>query len=118
MHYWADLVIGPHGAGEANVLFMRPGAIMLEIYPKNFADGNDWLNPCHNYTSNSVGVKHHYVRARTGTMTTSMDVDVDAVLRKLIEIFPYNSTYDGVPMMDASRTSSSVGNRVVKTPEA
>jgi hypothetical protein len=79
MHYWADLVIGPHGAGEANVLFMRPGAIMLEMYPKNFADGNDWLNPCHNYTSNSVGVKHHYVRARTGTMTTSMDVDTRSI---------------------------------------
>jgi hypothetical protein len=34
MHYGADLVIGPHGAGESNALFMRPGAVMLEIYMK------------------------------------------------------------------------------------
>lgn len=95
MHYGADLVVAPHGAGEANVLFMRPGATMLEIYMKTGMMGSqDWLNPCHNHTSNSVGVNHHYVRSRTGSHNTPMEVDIDVVLEKLLEIFPYNSTFN------------------------
>jgi hypothetical protein len=94
MHYGADLVIGPHGAGESNALFMRPGAVMLEIYMKEGMMGSlNWLNPCHNHTSNSVGVKHYYVRSKTGSHGTPMDVDIDVVMEKLLEIFPYNSTY-------------------------
>ena len=34
MHYNADLVIGPHGAGQSNAIFMRSCALMLEIYMK------------------------------------------------------------------------------------
>ena len=107
MHYWADLVIGPHGAGESNALFMRPGAIILEIHPKVFSDNNDWLNPCHNHTSKSVGVKHYYVRSKTGSISTPMDVDVDVVLRKLLEVFPYNSTYNGLRDLDKTGDISS-----------
>ena len=87
MHHGADLVIAPHGAGEANALFMRPGAIMLEIYP---VEAN-WLNPCHNYTSKSVGVKQYYVQSKSGTYATPMTVDIDAVLRHVLEIFPHDS---------------------------
>ena len=95
MHYGADLVIAPHGAGESNALFMRPGAILLEIYMKQGMMGaEDWLNPCHNHTSNSVGVRHYYVRSRTGHHGSPMEVDITVVMEKLLEIFPYNSTYN------------------------
>ncbi|KAL3794593.1 hypothetical protein ACHAWO_005438 [Cyclotella atomus] len=94
MHYGADLVIGPHGAGESNALFMRPGAVMLEIYMKVGMMGPlNWLNPCHNHTSNSVGVKHYYVISKSGDHGTPMEVDIDVVMEKLLEIFPYYSTY-------------------------
>ncbi|KAL3788675.1 hypothetical protein HJC23_001874 [Cyclotella cryptica] len=95
MHYGADLVVAPHGAGQANALFMRPGAKMLEIHMKlGMMGATDWLNPCHNHTSNSVGVEHHYIRSRTGSHDSPMEVDINAVLDKLLEIFPYNSTYN------------------------
>ena len=102
MHYGADLVIGPHGAGESNALFMRPGAILLEIYMKVGMMGptEDWVNPCHNHTSNSVGVKHYYVRSKTGDHGSPMEVDIDLVMEKLLEIFPYNSTYNGMRHLD------------------
>lgn len=68
----------------------------------------DWLNPCHNYTSNSVGVKHYYVRSKTGSHGSPMEVDIDVVMEKLLEIFPYNSTY--VPKLNGTDVTVLGGN--------
>jgi hypothetical protein len=32
------LLIGPHGAGETNMMFMSPGSKIVELYPKGFSD--------------------------------------------------------------------------------
>ncbi|MBR0402567.1 MAG: glycosyltransferase family 61 protein [Lachnospiraceae bacterium] len=36
--YRADIVISPHGANTANVLFMRPGTALIETFPANYVN--------------------------------------------------------------------------------
>ncbi len=53
----AEVVVSPHGAGLTNVLWARPGARLVEIYPAN--DFND----CYARLALSVGMEHRYVTA-------------------------------------------------------
>ncbi len=58
MHHAATLLVGPHGAGLSNVLFMkRHVSAMLELHPKrgNWR-GTDAPNPCHQRTATSAAV--------------------------------------------------------------
>ena len=51
----AELVIGPHGAGLANLAFCRPGTVVLEIASKNF-----WL-PLYSALAKSAKLSHFLV---------------------------------------------------------
>jgi capsular polysaccharide biosynthesis protein len=47
MHYFADVIIGPHGAGLSLTMFARKGVGFIELHPRN---GNvNGVNPnyCH-----------------------------------------------------------------------
>jgi capsular polysaccharide biosynthesis protein len=48
----ADIVVAPHGAGLANVVFCRPGTRVLEIFPPR------WMMPCYAVLATSVGASY------------------------------------------------------------
>lgn len=48
----AAVVVGPHGAGLTNLVFTRPGATVVEVFPEHYANGCYWAlaNVCgHRY---------------------------------------------------------------------
>ena len=52
----ADMVIAPHGAGLANLLFGEPGTAVLELFPDlEYQDPSHWL------TCNLIGHKYSYL---------------------------------------------------------
>ena len=53
----AGLLVGPHGAGLANAIFMPKGSQLLEIAPQGY-----W-NPCFLYMSTTLGLDHTLFRA-------------------------------------------------------
>ncbi|WEK36531.1 MAG: glycosyltransferase family 61 protein [Candidatus Pseudobacter hemicellulosilyticus] len=51
----ADLIIAPHGAGQSNLLFCRPGTKIIEIFPPA------WVNVCYWNMANSLGLDYYYI---------------------------------------------------------
>ena len=81
MHYFADLLIGPHGAGLSNAIFMDTSGAMLEIYMKQGMMGsNDWYNPCHRKTSFAMGIEYEMMRAESGSHGSELTVDTKQVI--------------------------------------
>ena len=75
------LFLGPHGAGMTNVMFMRPGAAVLELRP------DAMRNPCYHYLSDRCDLDFYLLRPK-GTFMSTMDVDVDEVLGLVRKILP------------------------------
>lgn len=87
MHHDADVVVAPHGAGQANAMFMRPGSDMIEIYTKvGMGKTKEWVNPCHRITSEAVGVRYHVVRSRSGSHGSPMEVDIPVVMEAIANV--------------------------------
>jgi capsular polysaccharide biosynthesis protein len=51
----AEIVVAPHGAGLANLMFCHPGARVLEMFAPNY------VNPLYWYLSNHVGLDYAYL---------------------------------------------------------
>jgi capsular polysaccharide biosynthesis protein len=51
----AEVVIAPHGGGLTNLVFCRPGTIVIEIFSPYF------VYPCYWLVSNLVGLNYYYV---------------------------------------------------------
>ena len=56
----ADIVLGPHGANIANMMWMRPGSHVIEI--ASIKNGN----MCYYATAGRVGVQHHLLLHSAG----------------------------------------------------
>ena len=57
LFYDADIVVAPHGAGLANLVFCRPGTKVLEIFSPN------WMPPCYFILAKSAGLHYSYAIA-------------------------------------------------------
>lgn len=72
----ADVIVAPHGAGLANLVFCRPGTKVLEIMPPN------WMSPCYFILAKSAGLRYSYLIANesvnefAGKSAQSRDVAV------------------------------------------
>ena len=54
----ASVVIGPHGAGLADVVFCRPGTVMVELYPAEMLQAD---LPFAHYWSIAADLDLHYI---------------------------------------------------------
>ena len=50
----AAVVIGPHGAGLANILFCQPGAVIVEVQCKGY-----WSRPCFRDMAFKLGLRYY-----------------------------------------------------------
>lgn len=77
----AALFVGPHGAGMTNLIFMPPGAAVLEVRPR------DYKNNCYQHLSDRIGLPYYRVFG-DGGFETPIDVDSAAVVATVERILP------------------------------
>jgi Glycosyltransferase 61 len=73
----ARLVVAPHGAGLTNLLFARPGARVVEIFPENFAKSTYW------WLARRMGLGYTPVFGGPGDYHLRFVVDIERVLRAI-----------------------------------
>ncbi len=78
----ADIVVGAHGSGLANIAFCKPGSILIELFSNTYFDDGPYR------LSQAAGMNYYYVRERVPHATgkpvrTSYAVDPRDVLDTL-----------------------------------
>ena len=86
-----DIVIGPHGANLANVLFMKEGSHVVEIMSVREA------NLCYKGAASSVGVVHHIVPHSAGRDTAhrinvAPELIIQHILRAIQDIVSFRAS--------------------------
>ena len=71
----ADVIVAPHGAALANLVFARPGARLLELFAA------DYVNPCYWAIADAAGVGYRYLVA--GDPDPRAAVPMTGVLRDI-----------------------------------
>ncbi|MEH7502241.1 glycosyltransferase family 61 protein [Neobacillus drentensis] len=88
----ADIIISPHGAGLTNLLFVRQGTKLIELFSPAYVHPIYWL------LSNRVGADYHYVIGEGVRLqkdlyknwpTSGGDEDIRINIRKLIKVLRY-----------------------------
>ena len=75
----ADIIVGTHGSGLANIVFCKPGTILVELFSNSYYDDGPYR------VSQAVGLDYYYVRERVPHASgmpvgTSYEVDPTDVL--------------------------------------
>jgi len=82
----AGVIVAPHGAALANLMFCRPGTRVLEFFPRNFS------NPCFAMMCRAMGLEYRYLFGGKGDMPKLgfvMDpARLEAAVRELTEPAP------------------------------
>ncbi|HKC29019.1 MAG TPA: glycosyltransferase family 61 protein, partial [Jatrophihabitans sp.] len=91
----ASVIVAPHGAALANLIFARPGAAVVELFPQGCLLPDYWR-----LASSVAGLRYRYVsslggpgnrsnrsnRSRAATIVSDIEVDVAAVAATLSEL--------------------------------
>jgi len=85
----ADLVVSPHGAALTNLVFVPPGAGVVELFPAGCVLPDFWRLAC-----GVPGLRYRYLSApggprrptRAGTIVRDIRVDLDALTAMLDEL--------------------------------
>lgn len=88
----AKVVVGPHGAGMANITFCRPGTSILEIFTPN------WVKDCYWRISSHCGLDYHSLVGEGATWEgmrwegeEDLIVNIDQLKQKLAQLPIYPS---------------------------
>ena len=80
----ADWIVGPHGGAFTNILFAKPGAHLVELFP---AEDDQWF---FRQIANSVGVRHSIFQGgpnrRISRRQSGFEVDPESLLRQLYDL--------------------------------
>ena len=85
----ANVIVAPHGAALANIIFASPGSTLVELFPAGCLLPDYWR-----LASSVPGMRYRYVSAvggprhptRAGTIVRDIEVDVAAVSETLREL--------------------------------
>src|SRR5262249_44059425 len=81
----ADVIVSVHGAGFTNLLFARPGAAVVELFPQNCVKSSYlWL-------SNRLHLHHYPLLGTVGDYHQSFRVDPDRFAAKLDEVLAHQA---------------------------
>ncbi|MDE3184135.1 MAG: glycosyltransferase family 61 protein [Bacteroidota bacterium] len=75
----ASFIVAPHGAGITNIIFSRPGSIILELFHENY------VNPCYFTLAMALGLTYYYSTGKE--INDNMAVEMDSVKSVFSEIF-------------------------------
>ncbi len=51
----AKVVMGPHGAGLTNIVFCKPGTVVIDLFAP------EWINPCYWIIAENIGLRYGYL---------------------------------------------------------
>ena len=92
IHYLADIIIGPHGAGLSFIMFAKRGTGLIEIHPLFGNIGDRQPNLCHQRTAKAAGARSIFIHAKDGNESTSFTADVDEVISATRRLLDSNRT--------------------------
>ncbi|MDA0902681.1 MAG: glycosyltransferase family 61 protein, partial [Proteobacteria bacterium] len=75
----SKIIFGAHGAGFTNILFASPDAVLIEVFPNNYYDGNYKL------LTHSLGIKSYEIKVDNGTFNEWFTIK-KPVLSQIISI--------------------------------
>ena len=75
----ADVIVAVHGAGLANLLFARPGAVVIEMFPGNF------IKSTYLWLSSRLNLRHYPLIGSYGNYDQDFQVDPALFSAKLDE---------------------------------
>eukprot|EP00756_Hemistasia_phaeocysticola_P023402 Hpha_TRINITY_DN15889_c3_g3::TRINITY_DN15889_c3_g3_i1::g.191419::m.191419 len=89
----ADLVIGPHGANLANVMWMRQGSVAVEIASYHYG------NMCYYYIAQRTGVQYRFLlhEGKKNTKEKRYNISVDEVVHHVRDVLSRYEGGSGVP---------------------
>lgn len=73
----SDIVVGPHGAGLSNLLYMQPGRSVLEL----LAVAHGQINACYMYLALKLGLRYYTWSHPKTTHHGSMTIDTTQIVR-------------------------------------
>ena len=76
-----DILLGPHGAGLSNALFMQPGRGVVEFLPSR----ND-VNGCYMYLAMKLGLRYHAWSDPKAMQSSRMRVNVFKIISIVEEL--------------------------------
>ena len=85
----ADIIVAPHGAALANIIFASPGSTLVELFPAGCLLPDYWR-----LASSVPGMEYRYVSAfggprrptRAGTIVRDIEVDIAALAATLADL--------------------------------
>jgi hypothetical protein len=91
-HFLIQLLIGAHGAGLSNIMFVPDGATVIEIHPdiSNGGAPPHMINGCHKNTAGATGAKSVQIVADNGRYDEVFTALVDEIIEAAKKVVPAN----------------------------
>lgn len=75
-----NIVVSPHGAGLTNIVFMREGSHLIEMFPMN------QINDCYFELSSFSGLRYDCIIGQDSDENSDFNCDVDLITSKVINV--------------------------------